>query len=156
LATTLEPARDTDEATLLLAWKDLRHGSVTAARAQLTALAERGGSDMLPTILLWKSEAEARCADPTRASRTAAELRTRFPQSPEATLVGRAARLPADAGAVAASDRFTLQVASFEDRANALRLRDTLRGEVQGVRVDDVTVAGRHLYRVCVGRFDSR
>lgn len=154
--TTLLAAGDADWPQALRGWAALQRGEARRALDLLGPLAGRGGSDVLPTILLWKTEAEATLGESGPAARTAADLRSRFPGTPEAAAADRAARARAvpDAGGEGAG-RFTLQIAAFEDRTNALRLRETLRA-VPGIRMEEVAARGKRIYRVCAGDFPSR
>ena len=149
---------DADWAQALRGWAALQRGAPREALDLLTPVAGRSGADVLPTVLLWKAEAEAKLGNPAPAARTAADLRARFPGTPEAAAADHAARsaaLPSSAAAGPADEHVTLQIASFEDRANALRLRETLRA-VPGIRMEHVTVGGKPVYRVSAGDFPSR
>lgn len=51
---------------------------------------------------------------------------------------------------------FTIQIGSFEDRENALRLKNILAESYQNVYIENVNINGSGYVRVCVGKFASR
>lgn len=157
LDSLLAPAHDDETAQLLLGWSALQRGDPQLALERLSALATRRSSDVLPTALLWKATAEAQLGDTRAATRTSAELRARFGTTPETDAAARAAQAPALAPETAVhGERLGLQIAAFEDRANALRYRESAARTLPDVHVEAATSAGRDVYRVCVGRFTSR
>ena len=157
LDSVLAPARDHDTAQLLLGWDALQRSEPRRALEYLAPLAARRSSDVLPTALLWKATAEAQLGDAAAAARTAAELRARFALAPETDAAARAAQAPPTAPETATrGERVLLQVAAFEDRANALRYRESVVAALQDVRVEAGRSAGRIVYRVCVGSFPDR
>lgn len=94
------------------------------------------------------------------AARTSGELRERFSDTPEATLVQQsvAAARPAPATATPEASRpaprFAVQLGAFEDRTNALRLQGTLPRDLGPAQILEDAPAGRaRIYRVVVGGF---
>lgn len=59
-------------------------------------------------------------------------------------------------GDISEGSSLTVQVGSFREKANALRLRDILGYRYRGVYMYRATVHGEDYYRVCVGKFESR
>jgi len=59
-------------------------------------------------------------------------------------------------GSITDNSSLTVQVGSFKDRDNALRLRDILAHRYRGVYIYSATVRGDSYYRVCVGKFESK
>lgn len=59
-------------------------------------------------------------------------------------------------GSITDNSSLTVQVGSFKDRDNALRLRDILAHRYRGVYIYNATVRGDNYYRVCVGKFESK
>jgi len=158
LRSTLEPARKLDLGQLLLAWTDLQDGQARQAVETLQPLAGQRRGDLTATALLWKAQSEIALGDHESATRTVALLRDRWPTTPEAHLseplvAGGAPDTERDAGG---AERLALQVGSFEDRANALRYREQMRGTIQDVRIEESTSGATRLYRVVVGSFPSR
>jgi cell division protein FtsN len=51
---------------------------------------------------------------------------------------------------------YTVQVASFADKGNALSLKRSLDGDYEDVRVESIEVSGDSYWRVRVGRYEDR
>jgi hypothetical protein len=145
-------------AELLRGWAAREMGDTRDALDRFTVLAETE-SDVLPIVLLWKSECEAQLDLRDPALATAALLQRRFPTSAEAVLIeptlAALRRMNAEP-APARQEAVVLQLGAFEDRSNALRFRDTLPREVRPVTVDEVRSGARRIYRVHVGPFETR
>ncbi|UCE03233.1 MAG: SPOR domain-containing protein [Candidatus Latescibacterota bacterium] len=145
-------------AELLRGWAAREMGDTRAALERFTSLAQTE-SDVLPIVLLWKSECEAQLDLRDPALATAALLQRRFPTSAEAVLIeptlAALRRMKAEP-APARDEAVVLQLGAFEDRSNALRFRDTLPRHIRPVTVDEVRSGARRIYRVHVGPFETR
>jgi cell division protein FtsN len=127
----------------------------------LAPVAQARKSAVLPTVLLWKVQAEAELGQRDAALATGAELRERFPDAPESKLVQSTLDqlqgwATPQVQAPAPTERFGLQVGAFEDRGNALRFRAGLPAALDPVAIQPVASERGPLYRVVVGSFESR
>ena len=151
-------AGSSDVAEMVRAWAQRQQGDAAGALRRLRTLSESTG-DLQPVALLWRAECEAELGDYDAAQASARELQQRYAATPEAILleptlatIRRANSVPANP----APSGVFLQIGAFEERANALRFRDTLPRSIQPLRVEEDLQGVRRIHRVLVGPFPSR
>lgn len=147
-----------NSAALLRSWTARESGDAQAALAILNDLTQ-SNADELPTVLLWKAECEATLGRPERAVETAAELQNRFPQAPESVLIEptlAAVRRGSQRDGGAQAQSVFLQLGAFEDRANALRFRDSMPRDIGPLVVEERARGVQRIYVVLVGPFETR
>ena len=157
-ASTARNAGSGEVAEIVRVWAERQQGNTATALARVSRLAE-GNGDMQPVALLWKAECETQLGEYDAARASAAELQRRYGNAPEAVLLEptlAALRRSESAPSTPAPRGVFLQIGAFEERANALRFRDTLPRSIQPLRVEEDTQGVRRIHRVLVGPFASR
>ncbi len=157
-ASVLRGAGNSEMAEIARVWAEREQGNVATALERLRRIADRTG-DMLPVALLWKAECETELGEYEAARASAASLQQRYASAPEATLLEptlAALRRAESAPTSPAPRGVFLQIGAFEERANALRFRDTLPRSIQPLRVEEDLQGVRRIHRVLVGPFASR
>lgn len=153
-----ERAGDGEIAEMVRVWAARQQGDVESALQRLRRVSERTG-DMQATALLWQAECETELGDLDAARASARELQQRYAGTPEVVLLEptlAALRRAESTPAIPTPRGVFLQIGAFQERANALRFRDTLPRSIQPLRVEEDLQGVRRIHRVLVGPFPSR
>ncbi|MEO5358045.1 MAG: septal ring lytic transglycosylase RlpA family protein [Nitrospirae bacterium YQR-1] len=60
------------------------------------------------------------------------------------------------ASAASSSSGYTIQIGAFQEQQNALRLKSSLEFEYQGVYIKQISVDGKTIYRVRIGKYKEK